>query len=96
MEQKFLVRNFRKMRVYLARMLSFQDILENTSDSTQEFSVNSYRNFWSNGKRSCTHNEICYPDSLESVTIFSGFKSFPVHTLSDSLQIYYFPLWRAD
>ena len=26
----------------------------------------------------------------------SGFKIFLVHTLSNSLRIYYFPLWRAD
>ena len=26
----------------------------------------------------------------------SRFKNFPVHTLSDSLRIYYFPLWWAD
>ena len=26
----------------------------------------------------------------------SGFKNFPVYTLSDSLQIYYFPLWVPE
>ena len=37
-----------------------------------------------------------YSSSFESATFASGFKNFPVHTLSDSLRIYYFPLWKAE
>lgn len=37
-----------------------------------------------------------YPDTFKSATFLSGLKNFPVHTLSDSLQIYYFPHSRAD
>ena len=34
------------------------------------------------------------PSTLVSSAAVS--QNFPVHTLSDSLRIYYFPLWRAD